>query len=151
MSTNMISLAPTALQKIYEQTCLDLVRDLSKDLVKDTPTSDSYTSVNGLGFAVEEINFTSGVEGLMKKYHNPNMNKITDGSAKGWNKFGLRIEITKVGDGNLSINQAKAMIGDIYKETKQDLYGVLLMDVRKGKKRQIVNLLHPVIVHNSEQ
>jgi len=144
----MISLAPTPLQKIYEQTCLDLVRDLSKDLVKDTPTSDSYTSINGLGFAVEEINFTSGVEGLMKKYHNPNMHRRTDGKTKAWSMFSAKLEITKVGDGNLSINQAKAMIGEIYKESKDSLYGVLLMDVRKGKKRQIVNLLHPIVVHN---
>jgi len=144
----MLSLAATPLQKIYEQTCLDLVRELSKDLVEDKPTSDSYTSVNGLGFAVEEINFTSGIEGLMSKYHNPHMHRKGDGSAKAWKRFGSSMEITKVGDGNLSINQALAMVGDIYKETKTELYGVLLMDVKKGKKRQIVNLLHPVIVHN---
>jgi len=148
MASNMISLAPTPLQKIYEQTCLDLVRDLSKDLVKDTPTADSYTSINGLGFAVEEINFTSGVEKLMKKYHNPHMQRNGNGKTKAWNRFPAKLEITKVGDGNLSINQAKAMVGEIYKESKDTLYGVLLMDVRKGRKRQIVNLLHPVVVHN---
>ena len=144
----MLSLAPTALQKIYESTCLELVRELSKDLVQDTPTSDSFTSMNGLGFAVEEINFTSGVEDLMKKYHHPRMRRETGGHKRSWTVFHKSLEITKVGESNLSINQAKAMVGDIYRETKENLYGVLLMSGNKGKKRQIVNLLHPVTVYN---
>ena len=115
--TNMLSLAATPLQKIYEQTCLDLVRELSKDLVKDIPTSDSYTSVNGLGFAVEDINFTTGVKELMDKYHNPKIPKrAEEPNLMAWKGFRDTIEITKVGSGDMSINEAIAILGPIYTE-----------------------------------
>ena len=139
------------MQKIYENTCLELVRELSKDLVKDVPTADSFTSVNGLGNAVEEINFTDATQTLMSKYHNPYMHRNKDGSFRAWAMFRDFFDITKVGDANLSINQAKEMLAGIYKESKDSLYGVLLMDAKRGKKKQIVNLLHPVVVHNLNQ
>ena len=146
--TPMLSLAATPMQKIYEQTCLELVRELSKDLVKDVPTNDSFTSINGLASAVEDINFTSGVNNLMKKYHNPGIYHLSGGRGKAWSMFKDTIEITKVGSGDMSINDAIAMIGPIYKEIGDNLYGMLLMDSRKGKKRQIINPLHPLIVSN---
>jgi len=141
IKSRLLSIAPDAMQKIYENTCIELVRELTDDLINDKPTHDSFTAENGLGFAVEEINFTDNIHSLMKQYHNPNIN----GGTEAWNAL-KRLDITKVGKHDMSINDAINIIDTIYEEIGNDLYGVLLMDELPGKDKNIVNILHPVIV-----
>lgn len=147
MQSSLISLVQTPTQKIYEATCLDLIRELSKDLSQDVPTGESFTSVNGIDKCVEEINFNAEIKNLYKKYHNPNIRREEEDIQKiGWQTFNNAISITKVGDHNMSIEDSILLAAEVRKDVGEDLYGILLSSAGKKKERTIFNPLHPVIV-----
>ena len=134
------------MQAIYETTCIEIIKDLSEGLVEDVPTNESYTSIHGLNHSVEEINYTRGIEGIAKKYHHPGLTRITDGTNAGYNAFRDYMDIMKVGELDMSINEAVAMAADIRKEAGTQFYGMLLMDAGVKRSKVAFNPLHPVIV-----
>jgi len=143
----LTSLKRTAIQDIYENTCIEIIKDLSKDLAKDSTGSTSFIKSSELGLVVEDITFNNGISNLMKKYHHPDMPK--DGhTLLPFNEFKDGIELVKVGNSDMSISQSLDLISSIYGEIGDEFYGALLMSKDKGSKRQIVNILHPIIVAN---
>ncbi len=146
----LLSLAKTADQAIYEATCLELVRELSKNLAEDKPTKESFTSINGLDKAVQEINFTTGIKNLFEKYHNGKIPyPVADSdvvSQVRWERFTRDIEIMKIGNHDMSINQAMEIAGNLYNEVGHEFYGMLLSTKGNKQARTIFNPLHPVMV-----
>ncbi|MHA2023924.1 MAG: hypothetical protein ACTSWQ_09720 [Candidatus Thorarchaeota archaeon] len=146
----LLNLEKTASQSIYEATCLELVRGLSKDLAEDKPTTESFTSINGLDKSVQEINFTKGIKTLFQKYHNPKVyysetdNEIK--KVKRWKNFKNDIEILKLGNYDMSINQAMEIAGNMYAEVGHEFYGMLLTTEGNKRDRTIFNPLHPILV-----
>ena len=147
MAISLLNLQQTSGQKIYESTCLDLIRELSKDLSEDTPTGESFTSVNGIDKCVEEINFNDQIKKLYQKYHNPDITIPEEVSPQTyWNKFNTQLSITKVGDYNMSIKECIELAAEVKKEVKDKFYGILLMTKGEIRNRIIFNPLHPIIV-----
>ena len=150
--TPMLSLAKTPMQAIYESTCLDLIRGLSKNLVEDKPINESFTSMNGLDKCVEEINFSKSIEDLYGKYHNKNMVRKPSGDLKNeiaYTEFKHNIDIMKIGNFDMSIKSAVEMAGTLHNDIGTQFYGMLLMSEGAKKKsggRVVFNPLHPVIV-----
>lgn len=144
--TSMLSLAKTPMQAIYEATCIDLIKELSDGLVEDIPTNESYTSIHGLNHSVEEINYTKAIENIATKYHNPKLMRISGGPNTGYNDFHNEMDIMKVGQMDMSINEAIAMAAEIIKDAGTQFYGMLLMDEGRNKKKVAFNPLHPIIV-----
>lgn len=138
------------MQAIYESTCLDLIRELSKNLAEDKPTMESFTSMNGLDKCVQEINFNKSIKDLYAKYHNPGIkapqsNKDVD-IAYSWTKFTQEMEISKIGEYDMSINEAVKLAGEVRKEIGDRFYGLLLSTKGKKQERTVFNPLHPVLV-----
>ena len=149
MNSDLLSLAPTAIMKIYEATCLDLIRGLSKDLAEDKPTMESFTSINGVDKCVQEINFTQPISELYKKYHNPKIslsNSEDANSTYSWKTFNSKIEISKIGNHDMSINESMEIAGKLRKDIGDQFYGMLLSTKGNKKSRVIFNPLHPIIV-----
>ena len=144
-TSSLLSLAPTAMQKIYESTCLDLIKELSSDLSQDISTEETFTSVNGIDKTVQEINFTKAIEDLYKKYHNPTIEYKNTSLEKSWRAFPSKLDISKVGSFNMSINQAMELAGNLRKDIGQKLYGMLLSTKGEKLTRTIFNPLHPII------
>ena len=148
MASTLLSLAKTPMQAIYEDTCIDIVREVSSGLMDEKRKEATYTTENGLDLCVEEINYTQGIQTIKDKYHNP---KITYDGARNYYYFYERftdaIDISKVGSQDLSVNEALNIVGSLRKDIKDQLYGVLLIkdDPNKKSSKMIINPLHPVI------
>ena len=137
------------MQKIYENTALELIRDLSKDLAENISVRESFTSINGLDKCVQEINFTDATKELYARYHNPNIRIPGDGAIQNtqysWSQIKTDMQITKVGNYNFSIRDAIKMAGDLKASVKDQFYGMLLSTEGGKKVRTIFNPLHPII------
>jgi len=147
---SLLSLAKTADQAIYEATCLELIRELSKNLAEDKAEKESFTSINGLDKAVQEINFTTGIKSLFEKYHNgsidyPRIESERDNQVR-YGNFTRDLQIMKIGNHDMSINQAMEIAGNLYQEIGPQFYGMLLTTKGREKTRTIFNPLHPVMV-----
>ena len=148
--SSLLSLAKTVDQCVYEATCLDLIRELSKNLAEDKPTMESFTSINGVDKCVQEINFTKAISDIYKKYHNPKIRVPDQGTQRdstySWRKFTSFIDISKIGNHDMSINQAMEIAGKLRKDVGDQFYGMLLSTKGAKKSRTIFNPLHPIIV-----
>ncbi len=118
--TSLLNLKQSPMQKVYEATCLDLIRELSQNLAEDRPTKESFTSIHGVDKCVQEVNFTKAIETLYKKYHNPDIssggsNSQTD-SYYSWQYFNKEMDISKIGDYDMSIEQAMEIAGNLKKD-----------------------------------
>jgi len=147
MNSPLLSLYKNAEQSIYEATCLDIIRELSKNLLEDTPTNESFTSVNGLDKCVEEINFTQGIKKIYNKYHDVNNRRggPIDDQNKGYEHWNNSMEIMKVGNFDQSIKDAVAIAQTIKNDVNTQFYGMLLISKGSKTKRIVFNPLHPVI------
>ncbi len=146
MNSPLLGLYKTSSQSIYEATCLDVIRELSKNLLEDTPINESFTSMNGLDKCVEEINFTQNIKDIYNKYHDTNNRRghLTE-SNKGYEDWNKIMEILKVGSFDQSIKDAVSMANQIRNDVGTQFYGMLLMSKGNNKKRTVFNPLHPVI------
>ena len=150
MTKEMLSLSKTAMQAIYEGTCLEIIKELGSNLAEDKITKESFTSLNGIDKSVQEINFTKGIHDLYKKYHNPDI-KLSKTNKEvilltSFKKFNKDIDIMKLGEHNMSIDEAMEIAGNLYKEVGSRFYGMLLSSKGDRKKRIMFNPLHPIIV-----
>jgi len=142
--SNLLSVEKTVNQLIYEFTCLDVIKELSKNLAEDKPTKESFTSMNGIDKSVQEINFTEGINNLYKKYHNPHIVSHDHGS--NWKEWLNDIEILKMGNHDMSINEAMKIANNLFNDIGNQFYGMLLTTKGSKKERIIFNPLHPIIV-----
>jgi len=148
MNSPMIGLYKSPMNAIYESTCLDLIKELSDNLLQDIPTKESFAAVNGLDKCVEEINFNKNIRDIYKEFHNVESRRgygVRDNGNKGYRDWTRALEIMKVGFFDQSINDALVMARSIKKEVGTQFYGMLLMDKGKSKTRTIFNPLHPII------
>lgn len=147
---SMLSLQKTPMQAIYESTCLDLIRELSQNLAEDKPTLESFTSIHGLDKCVQEINFSKAVKDLYTKYHNPGIKQAQtekqQNQTYSWTRFVGDMDISKIGDYDMSINEAVKIAGEVRREVGDMFYGILLSTSGKRKDRTVFNPLHPIIV-----
>ena len=144
--SSLLSLEKTPMQAIYEHTCLDLIRELSKNLSEDKPTMESFTSINGLDKSVQEINFTEGVKDLYKQYHNPQILSDSNPHSMRWKYWNPDMDILKLGNHDMSINEAMEIAGNLFKDIGHQFYGMLLTTKGGKKDRTIFNPLHPIMV-----
>ncbi len=147
MNSPLLGLYKSADQSIYEATCLDIIRELSKNLLEDVPTNESFTSINGLDKCVEEINFTQNIKKIYNKYHDVGNRRggPIDNQNKGYEHWNDNMEIMKVGSFDQSIKDAVTMAQTIKNDVGTQFYGMLLMSKGSKKTRTVFNPLHPVI------
>ncbi len=147
---NLLSLSQTASQKIYEETALELIKELSADLIQDRPIDSTFTSMNGLDKCVEEIEYTDDLNNLKTKYHNPKIPLSIRGIERSVNNsFAETMEIVKIGSGDMSIDDIINIIHPIRKELGDKFYGIVLSGIpRKNEKHIMINPLHPIIMQH---
>ena len=140
----MITMAKTFDQAIYEHTATDIIRDLAKDLMQSKPSNNLYSSVFGIDKAVEEIDFKNSIKKLYNKYHG----KHTTGKSAVQGQMRRNMDIIKIGNFDMSIDESVAMAKDIMDNAGDDFYGMLLScnaNVKLNIKKTTFNPLHPII------
>lgn len=140
--SELLSLKKTPMQAIYEKTSLDIIREISRDLAKNIEKGESYTSYNGIDNAVQEFIFTKETKEKMDKYHtieDPDYSWMGQDVYKNFTNY---MDISKVGNFNMSLDQCFELIRELVLELEDTVYGALVMTA-DGKQ---FNIFHPIIM-----
>ncbi|RKX85189.1 MAG: hypothetical protein DRP57_04295 [Spirochaetes bacterium] len=149
-NSQLLNTSPSAIQLIYEKTCIDIIKDISKDLLQATETTGTFASTYGVDKTVHEIEFSEQIKELYKTYHSPDAAKMENETVSSNIADSIRddLEISKVGNFDISIEDALEMVGNLKRDIGTKFYGVLLSTEGITKSRTIINPLHPIIASN---
>lgn len=136
----MMSLRKTWDQVIYEHTAEEIIIGLTENMSSTLSGSTLFAEENGIDSHVIKGQLSAEVNALMEKYH---LNR-SDTHEAGIEFSPERMEIIKLGENNLSLNEIIATTASIHKDIENRLYGVLVSRLRDNKK-ETFNPFHPLI------
>lgn len=136
----MISLNKTWDQVIYENTAEEIILSLTNNLGQNITGSTLFAEENGIDSHVIKGQLSENINKLMEKYHinrgvcyEPNAGFTPE-----------HMDIIKLGDNDLSLNEVIATTANIYKDIGDNLYGVLVSRWKDNNK-ETFNPFHPLV------
>lgn len=125
---------------IYRDTCNHIYENIKDNLIN---IIEKKNEINDIGEnIVKESMHTNELIELYKKYHN-NKKPNTD---KNYNDFFNHLDLIKIGNEDLTIEQALNIALDIFKEDPNKIYGFMLTGYNPMINKNIkINLFHPIV------
>ena len=135
----MLNLNKNANDVIYEKTCIDIFETF-KDSNKDISIKKENTNTE-LYNKVIQVELTDKIDKIRKKFHSNNYSQLASNNYSNNSSIIKNIEIAKIGEKNISINQTIDIVENLYKDIGNKLFGALLI----SNSKRIINPFHPII------
>jgi hypothetical protein len=127
---------------IYENTANEIISNLIESYKNENVENTTYSKINGIENSVFDVNFSDNISNLYKIYHNYGNNK----NLIHYNSISKSIEISKVGNFNISINDSLKILKELIMED-ESIYGITLIKEDNNSNKKIFNPLCPLIAY----